>query len=345
LRIQIQVISVIAIVGAILWCFVVLARPPAGDWLLHVSYDPTRELYRAMNKAFIADYFDRTGKKIAIRQSHSGSAGQARAVNEGLPADVVSLAIPPDLDSVAGSGFVASDWRDQQPHRATPFYSTIVFVVRAGNPKGVRDWDDLTRSDDGLQIVTPNPKTSGNGKLSLLAAWGAAVRRGCSTEEADIVVKGVLAKAPVLDASARAATATFAQKKIGDVHLTFESEAVLEVGESREGLEIIYPASGSLRVEPPIALVDRNARRRRTTELADEYLKFIFSPAGQRIGASLFYRPSDPLIAREFEGRLPKATMFKLEDVGIDWKIAQERFFSSGALIDRIAEELAGVKR
>jgi sulfate/thiosulfate transport system substrate-binding protein len=345
LRIHFQVLFVIAAIGAILWGFVVLARPPAGEWLLHVSYDPTRELYRAMNKAFVADYFERTGKCVAIRQSHSGSAGQARAVNEGLPADVVSLAIPPDLDSVARSGLVAPDWRDRLPHRSTPFYSTIVFVVRTGNPKRILDWTDLLRPDDGLQVVTPNPKTSGNGKLSLLAAWGAAIRRGNSKEEADLVVKALLAKAPVLDASARAATATFAQKQIGDVHLTFESEAVLEVRESGAALEIIYPASGSLRVEPPIALVDRNVERRGTKELSDEYLNFIFSPAGQRIGAELFYRPSDSAVAKEFEGRLPKVSMFSLGDVGIDWKIAMKRFFESGALVDQIAEDLAGVAR
>jgi sulfate transport system substrate-binding protein len=337
------IVSIVAVFVAIGWGFV--AHPADGDWILHVSYDPTRELYRAINKAFIADRFDRVGKRVVVRQSHSGSAGQARAVNEGLPADVLSLAIPPDLDSVAKGGLVDLDWRTRLPHHATPFYSTIVFVVRVGNPKNIRDWSDLVQPGDGLQIVTPNPKTSGNGKLSLLAAWGAAIRRNKTPSEADAVVKAVLAKAPVLDASARAATATFVQKNIGDVHLTFESEAVLEVRESRTGLEIVYPKSGSLRVEPPIALVGRNATRRRTRELAEDYLAFVFSPAGQRIGAELFYRPSDPVVAREFENHLPKFEMFALEDVGLDWNAAQERFFTSGALIDQIAAELAGANR
>jgi sulfate/thiosulfate-binding protein len=334
------------VMGVVLlgWAFVALAQPAGGDWLLHVSYDPTRELYRAMNKAFSEVYFERHGKRIVVRQSHSGSASQARAVNEGLPADVVSLAIQPDLDAVAATGLVGKDWRERLPHQATPFHSTIVFVVRKGNTS-IRDWPDLVRSERPIKIVTPNPKTSGNGKLSLLAAWGAAIRRGCADAEAEAVLKTMFARVPVWDASARAATATFAQKNIGDVHLTFESEAVLEVAESRGSLEVVHPASGSLRVEPPIAWVDRTVRRRETESMAKEYLVFIFSPAGQRIGAELSYRPSDPSVAAEFAGRLPVIPLFTLQDVGLDWENANKKFFASGAMFDRIAAEVAGSQR
>jgi sulfate/thiosulfate-binding protein len=334
----------VALVG-LAAALVALVQPIGGEWLLHVSYDPTRELYRSMNKAFVADVQRRTGKTIVVRQSHSGSAAQARAVMEGLPADVLSLAIVPDMDAVASTGLVDRNWRDRLPHRATPFHSTIVFVVRAGNPNAVRDWTDLVDPSNDVRIVTPNPKTSGNGKLSLLAAWGAAVRAGRSPDDADQVVKTILQRTPVLDASARAATATFAQKNIGDVHLTFEAEAVLEVAEGQGALEIVHPKSGSLRVEPPLALVDRTVRRRGTETLAKDYLNFVFSPEGQRVGAELFYRPSDAAVAAAYADRFASIELFTLEDVGLDWKSAQERFFASGALVDRIAAELAEAGR
>jgi len=335
--IVVGLLAAVALVAAVIGT----GRSGDGAWLLHASYDPTRELYRAVNKAFAADYFERTGKRVAVRQSHSGSAAQARAVKEGLPADVLSLAIVPDMQAVAESGLLDKEWRERLPHHATPFYSTIVFVVRRGNPKNVHDWPDLVTPESALQIITPNPKTSGNGKLSLLAAWGAARRRGASPEDADAVVKSILARAPVLDASARAATATFTQKNLGDVHITFESEAVLEVREGKGALDIVYPAAGSLRVEPPIAWVDRTVRRRETASLAKDYLDFIYSPTGQRIGAELSYRPTDPSIVQEFNSRFPAIALFGLEDVGLDWGKAQKRFFAAGALIDRIAAELA----
>ena len=246
--------------------------------LLNVSYDPTRELYRAVNTAFTANYKAATGTDLTIRQSHGGSGTQARSVIDGLEADVVTLAMWPDTNAIAKSGLIPADWTTKLPNNSLPYTSTIVFVVRKGNPKGIRDWADVVK--DGVEIVTPNPKTSGNGKLSFLAAWGSVTQRGGSDAEALAFVKKLYEHTPVLDLGARAATTTFVQKKIGDVHLAWENEAHLEVEEANGAVEIVYPPI-SFFAEPHVAVVSKNAERRGTAAAAKAYLEFLYTPEGQ----------------------------------------------------------------
>lgn len=311
---------------------------PAGAWfmvwreapekaLLNVSYDPTRELWREMNHAFREEYERESGKRIAISQSHGASGSQARAVIDGLEADVVSLALWSDTDQLRKAGLIAADW---DKRRTLPYYSTIVFVVRAGNPKKIRDWDDLIRAD--VSIITPNPKTSGNGKLSLLAAWGATRKAGKSETEAEQYVAELYRHAPVLDTGARGAAMTFSQKKIGDVHLTWENEAYLEVNESAGSLEIIYPR-WSIRAEPHVAIVEANVDRRGTREAAQKYVDFCFTPRGQQIIAKHYYRPSDDSYRNS---SMPDVNLFDLSVVAKDWGEAQKRFFADGGVFDRI---------
>ena len=256
--------------------------------LLNVSYDPTRELYRDMNAAFAKVYSAEHGRPVSIKQSHGASGSQARSVIDGLDADVVTLAVWPDVNAVAKSGLVRPDWQDRFDNRAVPFHSLVVFVVRKGNPKGVKDWPDLVRGD--VSIITPNPKTSGNGKYSFLGAWGAVVAAGGSEEDARKFVAELYRRTPVLDTGARGSTATFSQKGIGDVHLTFESEAHLEVEESKGALEIIYPPR-SVRVDPPIAVVDTNVDRKGTRHAAEAYLGFLYTPEARAIAARHHFRP------------------------------------------------------
>src|SRR5262245_16495490 len=251
------------------------ASTSAAVELLNVSYDPTRELYRAINAAFTQKHPD-----VSIKQSHGGSGTQARAVVDGLEADVVTLAMYPDTNAVAKSGLLAKDWSTRLPNDSLPYTSTIVFVVRKGNPKGIKDWPDIVRP--GVEIVTPNPKTSGNGKLSFLAAWGSVTQRGGSEDEAKALVTTLYKHTPVLDSGARGSTTTFAQKKIGDVHLTWENEAYPEVQDSAGELEIIYPPISVL-AEPPLALVDANVKRKGTRDAAEAYLKFLYTDEGQEI--------------------------------------------------------------
>jgi sulfate transport system substrate-binding protein len=304
----------------------------ADKALLNVSYDPTRELWRDINREFRAEYERETGKRIAISQSHGASGSQARAVIDGLEADVVSLALWSDTDQLRKNGLLVSDW-DQPPHRTLPYYSTIVFVVRAGNPKNIHDWDDFTRAD--VSIITPNPKTSGNGKLSLLAAWGARLKAGKTEAEAEQYVAELFRHAPVLDTGARGAAMTFAQKKIGDVHLTWENEAHLEVNESNGALKIIYPR-WSIRAEPHVALVDANVDRRGTREVAQKYIDFCFTPAGQRIIAKHYYRPADDAYRSP---AMQDVNLFDLSLVAKDWGEAQKRFFADGGVFDRIYQK------
>ncbi|MFM8702845.1 MAG: sulfate ABC transporter substrate-binding protein, partial [Planctomycetia bacterium] len=231
------------------------ANKPKAIELLNVSYDPTRELYRDINTAFAKHYEQEHGTAVTIKQSHAASGSQSRAVIDGLDADVVTLATWPDVEAVAKSGLLRPDWQNRYENQSIPYHSVVVFVVRKGNPKKIADWADLDRDD--ISIITPNPKTSGNGKYSFLAAWGAALAAGGTEEDARKFVSALYRRTPVLDTGARAATATFSQKGIGDVHLTFEQEAHLEVEESKGGLEIVYPKR-SIRVDPPVAVVDQN---------------------------------------------------------------------------------------
>jgi sulfate transport system substrate-binding protein len=335
-------LAVLTIAAFACWRLLGGAAAGADDKLLHVSYDPTRELWRAINAEFVADYRDRTGRTVAIRQSHSSSGSQARAVMEGLPADVTSLALFPDVDAIRGTGLIADDWNKRLPHGAAPFYSTIVFVVRKGNPHGVRDWGDLVDPGRELKIVAPNPKTSGNGKYAFLAAWGGAKAAKGKWGDPDDFVRRLYERMPVLDASARACTSTFSQKRIGDVHLAFESEAFLEVHESGGELEIVYPASGSIRVEPPVAWVDENCRRRGTTALAEEYLRFAYEPKAQALAAELGFRPTHPAVKSD---RFPAIRLFVLADAGLTWESAMRDFFTAGALFDRISQDMAKGRR
>ena len=256
--------------------------------LLNVSYDPTRELYREINDAFAKKYQAEHGRAVAIKQSHAASGSQARAVIDGLDADVVTLAVWPDVEAVAKSGLVRSDWQNRYDNQSVPYHSVVVFVVRKGNPKGIKDWPDLVKGD--VSIITPNPKTSGNGKYSFLAAWGSVLTNGGSEEDAKAFVAELYKRTPVLDTGARAATATFSQKGLGDVHLTFESEAHLEVNEAGGDLEIVYPKK-SIRVDPPVAVVDQNVDKKGTRHAAEAYLGFLYSPDGRAIIAKHHYRP------------------------------------------------------
>ena len=301
--------------------------------LLNVSYDPTRELYRDVNQAFVRHYAEEHGRAVEIKQSHAASGSQARAVIDGLDADVVTLAVWPDVEAVAKAGLVGDGWQKRYDNQSVPYHSVVVFVVRKGNPKGIKDWPDLVTGD--VSVITPNPKTSGNGKYSFLAAWGATLAAGGSEEDARRFVADLYRRTPVLDTGARAATATFSQKGIGDVHLTFESEAHLEVAEARGELEIIYPPR-SIRVDPPVAVVDVNADKKGTRHAAEAYLGFLYSPEGRAILAKHHYRPWGENPPTPGVGEAwPAITAFDISFVG-GWEAAMKTFFAEGGVFDAI---------
>ncbi len=299
--------------------------------LLNVSYDPTRELYRAINAAFIPQYKAKTGTDVTIKQSHGGSGTQARAVVDGLEADVVTLAMWPDTNAIAKAGLMPLDWTKALPNDSLPYTSTIVFVVRKGNPKGIKDWPDIVK--DGVQIVTPNPKTSGNGKLSFLAAWGAVTQRGGSDADALAFVQKLYEQTPVLDLGARAATVTFVQKKIGDVHLAWENEAHLEVEEANGAVELVYPPISFL-AEPNVAVVTENAKRHGTTDAATAYLEFLYTPEAQEIVAKNFYRPTNPEVLAKHRAAFPEMQLFEIDAVAKSWEDAYAKYFGDGGLFD-----------
>jgi sulfate transport system substrate-binding protein len=301
--------------------------------LLNVSYDPTRELWRDLNQKFIARYQTERGVRLTIRQSHGGSGSQARAVIDGLDADVVTLGLWSDVDAIRRSGLIADNWENRLPNRSLPYFSTVVFVVRKGNPRNVRDWPDLLQP--GVAIITPNPKISGNGKLSFLAAWGAVRERGGSDADAQKFVTHMYRQVPVLDSGARGATTTFAQKKIGDVHLTWENEAHLEVEEAKGELELVYPPL-SIRAEPPVAWVDANVRRKETQAVAEAYLRYLYTDEAQEIIAQHHYRPAKEEIRLRQRDRLPEIKLFPITSVAPSWDDAQERFFMEGGVFDTI---------
>jgi sulfate transport system substrate-binding protein len=313
---------------------VTLASAPARAEsleLLNVSYDPTRELYREVNNAFIAKYKAQTGTDLTIRQSHGGSGTQARAVVDGLEADVVTLAMWPDTNAIAKAKLLPQGWEKQLPNDSLPYTSTIVFVVRKGNPKGIKDWPDIIKP--GVEIVTPNPKTSGNGKLSFLAAWGYVKRKGGSDTEALEFVKKLYDQTPVLDLGARAATTTFVQKKIGDVHLAWENEAHLEVEEAGGAVEIVYPAVSFL-AEPHVAVVSANTQRKGSDAAAKAYLEFLYTPEGQEIIAKHHYRPTNPETLAKNRAQFPDIEFFKVDAVAKSWDDAYAKYFGDGALFD-----------
>ena len=306
----------------------------AETTLLNVSYDPTRELYKAYNEAFAAHWKKETGEDLKIEASHGGSGKQARAVIDGLEADVVTLALAYDIDQIAKNGLLAADWQSRLPNNSSPYTSTIVFLVRKGNPKGIHDWGDLVKND--VQVITPNPKTSGGARWNYLAAWGYALKQpGGSDAKAQQFVTQLYGHVPVLDTGARGSTTTFLQRGIGDVLIAWENEALLAIKElGADKVELVVP-SLSILAEPPVAVVDKVVDAHGTRKEAEAYLKYLYSPEGQEIAAQNFYRPTDPKVAAEHEKDFPEVKTFTIADFG-GWKAAQEKHFNDGGIFDQI---------
>ena len=304
--------------------------------LLNVSYDPTRELYAELNPAFAGAWEKKTGQRVKVEQSHGGSGKQARAVLDGLEADIVTLALPWDLDALHKGGLLGGDWASRLPNQAAPYTSTVVFVVRAGNPKGIKGWAELGRDD--VQIITANPKTSGGARWNYLAAWGWALRQpGGSPEKAEVFLKGIFSRVPVLDAGARGASTSFARNGLGDVLLTWENEARLLVREyGADKLEIVTPAESVLTV-PPVAWVDKNVARHKTQEVARAYLEYLYTDEAQEVIARHGFRPSAPAVLQRHEGDFPKLTLFRVEEVFGSWDKAHQDHFADGGSFDRVA--------
>ncbi len=310
-------------------------RSPGEITLLNVSYDPTRELYEELDAAFARQWKARTGQAVVVKQSHGGSGAQARAVVDGLEADVVTLALAYDIDALAAHGLVAPGWQERLPDNASPYTSTIVFLVRKGNPKGIRDWADLVKP--GVEVITPNPKTSGGARWNYLAAWAWGLDRNQGDEgKARAFVQELYRHVPVLDPGARGATTTFVERGIGDVLLAWESEAMLAVNKLGKGqLEIVTPGR-SILAEPPVAVVDRVVDRRGTRAVAEEYLKFLYTPEAQEIAARNFYRPRDPQVAARHAGAFPEMALVTVDAVFGGWGKAQAKHFADGGVFDQI---------
>jgi sulfate/thiosulfate transport system substrate-binding protein len=319
------------VVAALLWAGSALA---ADVSLLNVSYDPTRELYADFNKAFASAYQKETGKSVEIKQSHGGSGSQARAVIDGLQADVVTLALAYDVDAIAAKGLIPADWQKRLPLNASPYTSTIVFLVRKGNPKGIKDWDDLIKP--GVSVITPNPKTSGGARWNYLAAWGYALKKYGTNDKAKQFVGDLYKNVPVLDSGARGSTVTFVERGVGDVLLAWENEAFLAQREfGKDKFEIVSPPR-SILAEPPLSIVDAVADRKGTRAVAEAYLRYWYSKEGQEIAARNSYRPRDPEIAKEYENSFAKVELFTIDDVFGGWAKAQQEHFSEGGIFDQI---------
>src|ERR1700694_1807126 len=332
-RMEIEMIRrILLAVAALLWASSAFA---ADVTLLNVSYDPTRELYADFNKAFAAAYQKETGKSVEIKQSHGGSGSQARAVIDGLQADVVTLALAYDVDAIAAKGLIAADWQKRLPLNSSPYTSTIVFLVRKGNPKGVRDWDDLIKP--GVSVITPNPKTSGGARWNYLAAWGYALRKyGNDEGRARNFVTALFHNVPVLDSGARGATTTFVERGQGDVLLAWENEAFLALKEFGSGkFEIVVP-SVSILAEPPVAVVDKVVDRHGTRKLAEAYLKYWYSEEGQEIAARNFYRPRSTAVPAALTKQFPKIKLYTIDDSFGGWTKAQKTHFADGGVFDSI---------
>jgi sulfate/thiosulfate transport system substrate-binding protein len=313
------------------------AAAAADMTLLNVSYDPTRELYSEINKAFARQYAATTGKTVEIRQSHGGSGRQARSVIDGLSADVVTLALAYDIDEISSRGLIGRGWNTKLPNNAAPFTSTIVFLVRKGNPKGVKDWDDLAKA--GVKVVTPNPKTSGGARWNYLAAWGYARQRFGSDDKAKQFVKAIYANVPVLDTGARGSTVTFVERGVGDVLIAWESEALLSLKEfGPEKFEVVVP-SLSILAEPPVAVVDKVVDRRRTRAAAQAYLEFLYTKEGQEIGARNFYRPRDSDVARQYATTFPTLRLITVDEAFGGWATAQRTHFADQGVFDEISSK------
>ncbi len=332
-----RILQATVILGAFSICLGLASGARAQGELLNVSYDPTRELYRALNAAFIAEWQKKSGQKLTIRQSHGGSGAQARTVIDGLNADVLTLALAGDIDAVAErSKKLPANWQSRLPQNSSPYTSTIVFLVRKGNPKGVKDWGDLAKP--GIQVVTPNPKTSGGARWNYLAAWAWAEKAyGKDETKVREYVAALLKNVPVLDTGARGATTTFTQRGIGDVFLSWENEAFLALAEfGADKFDIIVP-SLSILAEPPVALIDANVDAKGTRAAAQAYLEFLYTPAAQAIIAKNFYRPRNSEAAAPDDlARFPKVELITIDDVFGGWAKAQKEHFSDGGTFDQL---------
>ncbi|MHA6878827.1 sulfate ABC transporter substrate-binding protein [Ralstonia pseudosolanacearum] len=307
----------------------------AATTLLNVSYDPTRELYKEINAEFAKKWKAETGEDVTLRASHGGSGKQARSVIDGLEADVVTLALGYDIDAIAEKGLTGKDWQKRLPHNASPYTSTIVFLVRKGNPKGIKDWNDLVKP--GIAVITPNPKTSGGARWNYLAAWAYALKQpGGSEASAKAFVQKLYRNVPVLDSGARGATTTFTERGIGDVLIAWEDEALLATRvEGKDRFDVVVP-SVSILAEPPVAVVDKVADKKGTRKAAEAYLKFLYSPQGQEIGAKHFYRPTDPAVARKHESAFPQVKLVTIDDTFGGWQKAQKAHFADGGQFDQL---------
>ncbi|SDI20911.1 sulfate transport system substrate-binding protein [Pseudomonas benzenivorans] len=312
-----------------------LAGPAAAQTLLNVSYDPTRELYSEFNAAFNKHWQAQGNDAVTIQQSHGGSGKQARAVIDGLRADVVTLALAGDIDELYKLGkLIPENWQERLPQASTPYTSTIVFLVRKGNPKGIEDWDDLVKP--GVEVITPNPKTSGGARWNFLAAWAYAQQKFGSEAKAQEFVAKLYQNVPVLDTGARGSTITFVNNQIGDVLLAWENEAFLALKEEGgNNFEIVAP-SLSILAEPPVAVVDKNVDKKGTREVAEAYLDYLYSEEGQRIAAQNFYRPRNPAVAAEFAEQFPALKLLTIDQDFGGWQAAQPKFFNDGGVFDRI---------
>ncbi len=326
-------ILVLGLIGAVL---APLAR--ADRTLLNASYDVTREFYKEYNAAFITHWKEISGETIVINQSHGGSSKQVRSVIDGLAADVVTMNGVPDIDQLAKVSLIPADWQQRLPHDSIPYTSTILFLVRKGNPKQIKDWPDLIK--EGTGVIIPNPKTSGNGRYSYLAAWGYALRQpGGDEAQAKAFVKKLFGNVPVLDSGGRGATTTFAQRAIGDVLLTFENEAALILKEfGSDGIEVVVPSTSVL-AENPVVWVDKVVNKKGTEKLAKAYLEYLFSPVGQELAAKYYFRPLDASALAHYPGRFPAIPLFSVPEVFGSWEKAQKIHFTDGGIFDQLYQK------
>ncbi len=332
-RFWIAALLSIVLAWTFLGCSDESSNDPSVATLMNVSYDPTRELWKDLNAAFGPTYQDGVIKKLKFKQSHAGSGSQARAVCDGLAADVVTLALEPDTEAIRKQGLINEGWQDRLPNRSVPYTSIVVFLVRKGNPHQIKDWPDLVKGS--IELISPNPKTSGNGRMTFLAAWGSVVLTGGTDEQAKTYVKQLYERIVVLDAGARGSTATFGVKGIGDVLITMESEAYVSMQDAPGEFELVYPSISFLH-EPPLAVVDQVVDRKGTRAAAEAYLKFLYTPTGQEIIAKHFFRPIDAAVLEKHKATFPELKLFTVKEIAGDWKSAQQRFFDDDGVFDAI---------
>ncbi len=333
--------KVLVVTGLLVAGLLLLSSIPGGAQggevtLLNVSYDPTRELYQDFNQAFAKYWKAKTGQTVNVEQSHGGSSKQARGVIDGLQADVVTLALAYDIDAISqNSGLLPADWQKRLPDNSTPYTSTIVFLVRKGNPKHIKDWDDLVKP--GISVITPNPKTSGGARWNYLAAWAYALKQpGGSEQKAQDFVRRLYKNVPVLDSGARGSTTTFVQREIGDVLIAWENEAFLSIRElGPEKAEIVVPTI-SILAEPPVSIVDKVVDKKGTRKVAQAYLEYLYTPEGQEIAARNYYRPRLDSVARKYASTFPKIKLVTVDDVFGGWQAAQKKHFADGGVFDQI---------